>query len=103
MSDAPEEMVRVTHEEMAHAWMNTWAHVFALDFAVSTMIGLYPDKNRLIKVWDQSLPDHIDEWMSMPEYRDSGFRERLHGTLAHLRELLEDAAEADGQGDNGTD
>lgn len=93
----------VTHQEMAAAWMNTWAHVFALDFAVGTMIALYPDKHRLMKAWDELLPDRIDEWMNMPEYQDPGFRERLHGTLARLRELLGDAAKADGQDDNDTD
>lgn len=97
------EMEIVTHEEMAQAWMNTWAHVFALDFAVSAMLALHPDKRRLIKVWEELLPERIDEWMSMPEYKDPGFRDRLHSTLAHLRELLGAAAEADGQDDDDTD
>lgn len=103
MSDAPEKMVTVTHKEMAQAWMNTWAHVFALDFAVSTMLCLHPDKKRLIKCWEELLPERIDEWMSMPEYQDPGFRDRLHGTLAHLRGLLGVAAEADGKDDGGAD
>lgn len=94
------EMEIVTHEEMAQALLNTWAHVFALDFAISAMIGLHPDKRRVIKVWDGLLPERIDEWMSMPEYKNPGFRDRLHGTLAHFRELLADAAEADGQDDD---
>lgn len=103
MNDEPQEMVKVTHLEMAQAWMNTWAHVFALDFAVTTMLALHPDKGRLIKVWDELLPERIDEWMSMSEYQNTGFRERLHGTLAHLREILGAAQEADEQRDDDDD
>lgn len=99
MSDVPEGMVRVTHAEFGQAWINTWAHVFALDFAVGAMLGLHPDKKRLIKCWDELLPERIDVWMSMPEYQNEGFRDRLHGTLAHMREILGVAAGADSEDD----
>lgn len=103
MNDTPPEMVRVTHAEMGQAWINTWAHVFALDFAVRAMLALHPDKGRLIKVWDELLPERIDEWMAMSEYQNPGFRDRLHGVLANLRGFLGDAAEVDQDGGDDDD
>lgn len=89
------EMGIVKHEELATALLRAWGHVWALDFAVSMALGLHQDKVRLIKIWDEALPDRIDEWMERSEYQNQDFRDELHGTLAHLRELLGAAARVD--------
>ncbi len=97
------EMEIVTYEDMAAALLKTWGQVWALDFAVSMMLALHPDKKRLMKIWDECLPERIDEWMGMPEYTNPDFRERVHETIAHLRLVLQVSAEADGQDDGGAD
>lgn len=89
------EMGIVKHEELATALLRAWGHVWALDFAVSMALGMHPDKKRLIKAWDELLPERINEWMEMPEYQNPDFREEVHDTLAHLRELLGAAARVD--------
>ena len=97
------EMATVTHEEFALALLRTAGKVLALDFAVQAALALHPDKKRILKLWDEYLPERIDEWMQAPEYQIAAFRDELHSKLGEIRTFVEAAAAAEAQDDDNED
>jgi len=90
----------VTHEEMALALLRTAGKVTALEFVVQVALALHPDKKRILKIWDEYLPERIDEWMETPEYQSAPFREEMNNALAAARTFLESATAVDDDDDD---
>lgn len=71
----------------------------AIGFAVAALIATHPNKRYLREVWDNVLPERIDEWMSEAAYANPALRDEMHRHLASMRELLDVETGGDDEAD----
>lgn len=74
----------VTNEEILSELRYVAGQLAAVQFAVATLIVMYPEQEKLAQAWRLFLTKQIDDFMEEDAYSHPETRNAIHETLAKL-------------------